>query len=351
MSDLHGSNLSNTTFPLPSGTTTYNGGNYEYSNLSGSTFPSGADLTNSIFTGADLTGITLASCNLTNCNFTNCNLTGANLTRADLTNCIFTGAIISNIILTNATGLGVVSGNCIGTTTSTLPNNWAIKNGYIISPGMIVYGANLNTISIDGFSGNLTGCSLIGATLSGTITGDLTGTNLTGANLTGANLTGTNLKGANLTGADLSLATFSRSSLTCVNLAGANLVGANLSSITSGPTTYTDDGYGYITGIPSNLPPGYAVVNSYLIGPKLNLTCANLTGTSILNVDFTGSTLTSANFTNTILTNISSNNIIYTTAPTFSGKSSKWSIHGTSGNAFLVGPTANLSNKTFSGTF
>jgi alpha-tubulin suppressor-like RCC1 family protein/uncharacterized protein YjbI with pentapeptide repeats len=68
-----------------------------------------------------------------------------------------------------------------------------------------------------------------------------------GANLSGANLTGANLSGVNLTGANL----------TNANLSGTDLTGAILTGVRSGG----------ITGTPSALPTGWALVNGYLVGP------------------------------------------------------------------------------------
>lgn len=77
------------------------------------------------------------------------------------------------------------------------------------------------------------------------------------ANLSGCDFSGAHLGGADLMGANLSGANFSGAIMRNVDLSGANLYGAILTGVISGG----------ITGTPLILPPGWALVNGYLVGP------------------------------------------------------------------------------------
>jgi uncharacterized protein YjbI with pentapeptide repeats len=162
---------------------------------------------------------------------------------------------------------------------------------------------NINFVGIDLSNAILTNANLTNSILSLT---NLNSTNLSYANLTNANLIGANLTGANLTYADL----------TGADLTGANLTNANLTGITLTDTTIltttTLNGVisGNITGITTNLPTNWSLINCYLIGPDTNLTNANLT-----NADLSGADLSIANLTDANLTgaNLSKANLINVT--------------------------------------
>ena len=154
----------------------------------------GADLSGIDLSGASLSGIQLTGADLTNANFSSASFTGyepeppgpplavsfanlndADLTGADMSNINFSGiqgslqgANLSNVNLAGAdlTGVylaGVTSGGITGSTTL-LPQDWVLTDGYLIGP-----------------SANLTDADLSGA--------NLTNADLNGANVTGANLT------------------------------------------------------------------------------------------------------------------------------------------------------------------
>ena len=227
-------------------------------------------------TGKDLTGFDFSGANLTGVNFTNANLTGANFTNAN-----FTGATLT----------GVKSGGIIGTP-QTLPPNYTLVKGYVVGPGVNLTGANLTGFDFSGV--NLTDATFTGATL--------TNANLTDATLNGVKSGGiqgtpqtlpTNYKivngyiigpGVNLTDADLTDFDFSG-----VNLTDANFTDATLNGVISGG----------IQGTPQTLPTNYKIVNGYIVGPRVNLSGADLTG-----FDFSGVNLTYAIFTNATLTNV-----------------------------------------------
>ena len=95
-----------------------------------------------------------------------------------------------------------------------------------------------------------------------------------------ADLANADLQGSNLTNAD-----FASADLTNANLAGANVSGAKLSS-----ATITNLSSGALTGTPASLPTGWKLIKGYIAGPTANLTNATLTGATL-----TGMNLSSAN--------------------------------------------------------
>ena len=113
------------------------------------------------------------------------------------------------------------------------------------------------------------------------------------AKLRGANLTRVpvpvyeaNLKGADLSGADLTGA-----NLTWVSLTGANLTGANLQGVLSWE----------IAGKPAALPPGWLLIEGYLVGPGAKLYGAKLRGADLTDVNLTGVNLGNADLEGTSL--------------------------------------------------
>ena len=177
-----------------------------------------------------------------NVNWSGCNKKYAALGLANLS-----GANLSGANLTNAFLVRVVSGGITGTPTA-LPAGWALVNGYLVGDG---------------------------------------------ANLKNAILSNANLSGAILTYAALSYANLSGSNLSSANLSGANLTGADLTGVVSGG----------ITGTPSALPDGWALVNGYLVGPGANLTGANLTGASLSDASLNGATMDFSNLSDANLSN------------------------------------------------
>src|SRR5262249_39517845 len=149
-------------------------------------------------------------------------------------------------------------------------------------------------------------------------------------------------------------------------LTGANLTGANL-----GTATLTGVASGGIVGTPASLPPGWILVNGFLIKGAVNLsnadlhgldlsnaylaganlTNANLTGTNLTNADLTGANLTNAQLGNANLTNTSLSGATLTGARsgaivgTPASLPSPWVLRG----GFLLGPGASLANATLTG--
>ena len=105
------------------------------------------------------------------------------------------------------------------------------------------------------------------------------------------------LDSADLSGADLSGLDLGGSGMSGTNLSGADLTGVHACNL---------------TGTPTALPTGWAVLAGCLIGPGANLdgedlsgadlTGANLTGTDLTGTDLTGTNLTGTDLTGTNLT-------------------------------------------------
>jgi hypothetical protein len=175
---------------------------------------SGCNKSGIILFNQNLTGANLTNAILVGTEFTGSNLSGADLTSANLLGGGLGGTNLAGANLAGANLNGLTSGGIVGTP-STLPVGWALVSGYLVGPGANLYDANLS------------------------------GANLTNFNLSGATLWNTDLSGANLTGANL----------TNTNFNGVNLSGATLTGVVSGG----------ITGNPSALPAGWALVNGYLV--------------------------------------------------------------------------------------
>ncbi len=130
-----------------------------------------------------------------------------------------------------------------------------------------------------------------------------------GADLDNGNFTDANLSGDNLTDADLSFST-----LTGTDLAGAQLAGANLANSTSTS----------IVGVPASLPTGFQLIDGYLVGPKVDLGGAHLTGADLAGADLestglddavlTGANIEGTDFTNAMLSGVVSGGLTGTPA-------------------------------------
>lgn len=189
----------------------------------------GLDLSNARFTGASLRSTNLAGANLTGTQ-----LLSADLSNATLTNAKLTGANVADAQLgsdNDAKFTGVVSGGLTGTPAQLPSGRFRTVEGYLVGPNVNLTGATFSPTAQLGVS--------------------LSATNFTNADLTGLNLTGAFLNNANLTGARL----------TGTTLTGANLSNATLTGVISGGIV--------IVGHPV-LPPGWQLVDGYLVGPSDN---------------------------------------------------------------------------------
>lgn len=209
-----------------------------------------------------------------NANLNNADLTGANLSDGDLKGADLTGANLSGAILSGANLAGVSSGSIAGVPAS-LPTGWSLIGGYLIGPG-----ANLRNALLQG--ADLTSANLSGASVSG-------------ANFSGADLSGANIEGVDLSGIDLSYANFTGENLIGFNLSNSNLAGSNLSEVSLASANLDGVSSGMITGIPTALPANWLLVNGYLIGPRSNLTDAQLVAANLSNADLVEANLSGAN--------------------------------------------------------
>jgi hypothetical protein len=153
---------------------------------------------------------------------------------------------------------GMVSGGVVGTPRA-LPatGRFRVVQGYLVGPQANLAGARF------------TGAALLGPSLSGT------------------NFTGADLSGLNLAGATLRNAILSNARLTGANLTGADLSNAVLDGVRSGG----------VVGVPS-LPRDWGVVGRFLVGPRADLSGAELRGLSFRLMDLRASNLSGADLTN-----------------------------------------------------
>ena len=151
------------------------------------------------------------------------------------------------------------------------PDGTGTVYGYYIGPYIDIGWINADLAAADLSGANLAGARLGGVNFSGAL---LSNANLSGANLFGADFTNADLAGADLAGADLGNA----------NLSDTNLTGANLAGVKSGN----------IIGTPS-LPPGYQIVNGYIVGPGVVLLTARVQYSDLSGADLSNTNLLSAN--------------------------------------------------------
>jgi uncharacterized protein YjbI with pentapeptide repeats len=321
-------------------------------------------------------------------------LTNVDLSGISLVNTIMTSANISgaSTILTR-----VQSGGITGLDTATLPTGYVARNGYIIGAGVNAVGAALSYQSIT--SVNMTGIDLSGATLTGANFSSSTLTNanmtnvvsnsvtyngttmintiLTSAFMTSSNFTSANLTGAVLTSANLTSTTLTSANMTNTNLTNAFLNSATLTSstltnanLTSATLTSTVTGGGIIGVTTATLPTGYVArtintaTNGFIIGPRVSiqnatLTGVDLSGVALTSVNFTSSNLTNANitnadisgtfFTSTTLTGLRSGGLTGATTATMASGYIVRNTGGASGSGFMIGAGVNLSSTDLSG--
>lgn len=129
--------------------------------------------------------------------------------------------------------------------------------------------------------------------------------NLAGDDLAGANFYGANLFGADLQGADLANVTLTKADINYVDLADTDISGAVFDTEDPSLSDYIVSGG--VTGTAAVLPPGFNLVDGYLVGPVANLSSADLSaadlaGQDLLDVNLSNGVLTNADLTNADLT-------------------------------------------------
>jgi uncharacterized protein YjbI with pentapeptide repeats len=129
----------------------------------------------------------------------------------------------------------------------------------------------------------------------------LKGADLAGDDLAGANFYGARLFGADLEGADLADVTLTRADINYVNLADTDLDGAVFDTEDPSLSDYIISGGA--TGTPSVLPPGFNLVDGYLVGPVANLSSADLSATDLSGQDLLDTNLSDADLSTANLSN------------------------------------------------
>lgn len=269
--------------------------------LDTATLPSGYFSRNGFIVGPR---VILRGANLSNQNLTGIDLSGVDLSGANLTNAVLTNTNLASAIFTNTTLTGVLTGGITnGSTVTTLPTGYFIRNGFIVGPSVNFTSAAATGIDLSGVTitgSTMTNAVLTSATMTRVITGSLV--NLTTATLpTGyvarngfivgpsvilrsANLSNTDLSGISIAGCDVS---------------GTNLSGATVTNLVSGSLTNAT-----LATLPSS---SYVIRNNFIVGPNVDLSGAALssqlfTGLTVAGANLTNANLTGATFTNTTIT-------------------------------------------------
>lgn len=116
----------------------------------------------------DISDSVLVNSVFTNSTLSYVNLTNADLTGATLTNATLTGTTLSGATLTGADLTGIKSGNVTSSTTTKLPENWKLINGYMVGPKANLTGstfsrnADTDDIIVNNHSLKNTNINLIG---------------------------------------------------------------------------------------------------------------------------------------------------------------------------------------------
>ena len=237
-----------------------------------------SDLSESIFSGADLSGADLRMSNLSHADLRNTNLSGANLSGADLS-----GADLRNTNLssTNLSHADFSSADLRNTNLSSTNLSHADFSS-----------ADLRSTSLHG---DLSQVSFFDA--------DLRNTNLSSANLSHADFRRADLSLANLSKANLSEANFTvyfhtpdikyRQFLRGAKLSGADLSGANLhnADLTGAKLSGAD-----LSGV--NLSDAILWGGDF---KRANLKNTNLSSTNLSKADFSGTDLSGVNLSDAIL--------------------------------------------------
>ncbi|MBS0255149.1 MAG: pentapeptide repeat-containing protein [Proteobacteria bacterium] len=321
-------------------------------------------------------GCSLAGQTFNNVNFGACDLSGANLAGATFNNCTFTAvvngvAVGANMSRANVAGTnffycdmtGVRMVDHVGTPNLS-SNNCMLYGDLLVGPSADLRNANLARLDMSSQSWWLIQPSLANADLRGALLTDsnLSHVMLAGAQLQGAKLTRANLDAAYLTTAQLSGVRSGGVTGTPslppgwllvngwlvgdgVDLAGADLrnqslAGCNLGNADLSGALLDGVSSGRVTGTPT-LPAGWKLVYGYLVGPRANLTGANFLYGDFTGANLAGADLTGTNVQNVILGNVRSGNI--TGNPQLSAP---WVFR----NGFILGPTSDLTNCNLEGT-
>ena len=258
----------------------------------------------------------------------------------DFTNQDFSGTNLTGAVFTNAIFLNIKSGNIVASPVlPTFPDaTFKLRNGYIFGPNVDLSFSDLSGIDLSGV--NLTNARMQNTNFTNVRSGGVVGTSAflkdrymirngyiigEGVDLSGAVLTASNLSNAYFTNVNLTNVVFSNATLLSGAKSGGNLR-YNATTLATMPTNYTIRG-------------------TYIVGPRVDLSGANLT-----NLDLSNTVLTGVNMVNSTFTNMRSGGIqMLTSSPiTFSSGASYGSEYGYKYlNGYIVGPGVDLTGSNF----
>ena len=122
-----------------------------------------------------------------------------------------------------------------------------------------------------------------------------------------------------------------------VNLKDANLSGANLEGVNLTTVDLSGVKSGDIADGPT-LSDEYKIISGYIVGPKVDLSGADLSDVNLTGMDLSEVNLSNADLSGATLTNVASRGIEGTPSTLPEG----YQISG----GFILGPDVNLSDKT-----
>ena len=251
------------------------------------TLPNGFKFVKEYFIGP---GLNLDGMDLSGVNLSNVNLQGSSLRNAILTNTKVWGTNFQNCILDNVT-----SGGITGVPIFSSSGKYKLFNGFIVGPYLNLRKANLSRLDLTNM--NLFGAHMSEADLSACIFNNVKSGNIQGMPITSSNVkivngyilaTGTLLDNADLSGGELN----------DIDISGTLLTNANFYNVKSGN----------ISGTPI-LSSSYDIRNGYLVGPYVNMSAKDLSGVDLTNVSLYGANVDGTDLRYTNLTNLSSGNL------------------------------------------
>jgi uncharacterized protein YjbI with pentapeptide repeats len=258
----------------------------------------------------------------------------------DFTNQDFSGTNLTGALFTNSIFVNIKSGNIVASPVlPTLPDaTFKLRNGYIFGPNVDLSFSDLSGMDLSGV--NLTNARMQNTNFTNVRSGGVVGTSAfikdrymirngyiigEGVDLSGAVLTASNLSNAYFTSTNLTNVVFSNATLLTNAKSGGNLR-YNATTLATMPTNYTIRG-------------------TYIVGPRVDLSGANLT-----DLDLSNTVLTGVNMANATFTNMRSGGIqMLTSSPiTFSSGASYGSEYGYKYlNGYIVGPGVDLTGSNF----
>jgi len=332
---------------------------------------SGSDLRGSDLAYTNLTGINLFGADIRNVRSGNITISGGvqptftpnsgykvlsgyiigpyvDLRGIDFTNQDFSGTNLTGTIFTNSIFVNIKSGNIVAS--PVLPvfpdTTFTLRNGYIFGPNVDLSFSDLSGMDLSGLT--LTNARMQNTNFTNVRSGGIIGTSA----FMRTNYIIRNGKAANdgyIIGDSVDL---SGATLTVANLANAYLTNANITNVTFSNATLLNGvksggNLRYNAKTLSTMPTNYTIRGTYIVGPRVDLSGANLTS-----LDLSNTVLTGVNMSNATFTNMRSGGIqMLTAAPiTFSSAASYGSEFGYKYlNGYIVGPGVDLTGSNFSG--